>query len=81
MTTFLMQAEKQRNDQSSRESKAKAGACLTVHGLLVHLVDTFVLVDSIKKFLVRLLNHPDLIIIIDEVSELFEVCWERWIGR
>jgi hypothetical protein len=59
--------------------KMKSKKPLTVHGLLMHLIDAFVLVDSIEKLLVRLLNHSDLVIIINEVAKLFEICWKGWI--
>jgi hypothetical protein len=45
----------------------------------MQLIHTFVLVDSVEKLLFRLLNHSNLVIIIDEVAQLFEVCRKRWI--
>jgi hypothetical protein len=53
---------------STGPSWIKSEVSLTVHSLLVHLINTFILVDSIEKLLVRLLNHPDLVTIVDEVA-------------
>lgn len=45
----------------------------------MQLIHTFVLVDSVEKLLFWLLNHSNLVIIVDEVAQLFEVCRKRWI--
>ena len=39
----------------------------------MHLINTFILVDSIEELLVRLLNHPDLVTIVDEVAKFCEI--------
>jgi hypothetical protein len=59
--------------------KVGSGKQLTVHGLLMHLIDTFVLIDSVEKLLIRLLNPSELVVIIDKIAKLFEVCRKRWI--
>jgi hypothetical protein len=45
----------------------------------MHFIDTFVLVDSIEELFLGLFNHPNLVVIVDEVAQLFEVCRKRWI--
>jgi hypothetical protein len=49
-------------------SRIKSEVSLTVHSLFMHLINAFILVDCIEELLVRLLNHPDLVTIVDEVA-------------
>ena len=75
-TIFRMHADE---GQSYTSGTSTSG--LTIHGLFMHFVDTFVLVNSKEKLLVRFSDHPDPIVIVHEVAKLREVSWKDWILR
>lgn len=45
----------------------------------MHLIDTFIPIDSVEKLLLRLLDHSNLVVVVDEVAELLQVCRKEWI--